>query len=167
MSKKPSTEQLALEFRTALVTDFSVATRLLVKHPGLLDSPVYGRSETALHFYATENLADVVRWLLSKGAKPNGIATGDSPLHAAAQLGHIDVCRALIQAGADLNLQDDLGETPLHKASSGGYLEVITALLEAGADPSIAEPCGELPIDQALTRKRDKILALFDSHTKK
>jgi ankyrin repeat protein len=160
-------EQLVLEFRAALVSDLVLAARLLEKHPNLIEHPVYGRSETALHFYATENRADVVRWLLSKGAKPNGIATGDSPLQAAAQLGHVDVCRALIQAGSDLNLQDDLGETPLHKASRGGYLEVITALLEAGADPSIAEPLGELPIDQALPRKRDQIRAVFDAHANK
>ena len=106
---------------------------------------------------------DVVRWLLSKGANPNGIADSSSPLHAAAQLGHKDVCEALLQAGADLNLQDGLGETALHKASSGGYVNLKTALLAAGADPSIAEPCGDLPIDQALPRKREQVRAAFDA----
>ena len=167
MPKKLNTEDLASQFRAALASDLALAARILVKHPGLIDHPVYGRSESALHFFATENRADVARWLLSKGANPNGTATGGSPLHAAAQLGHSEVCQALIQAGADLNLQDKFGETPLHKASSGGYVEVITRLLDAGADPSIIEPCGELPVDQALPRKRDQIRALFDAHTNK
>jgi ankyrin repeat protein len=101
---------------------------------------------------------------LVERASPNGTATRDSPLHAAAQLGHREVCQALIQAGADLNLQDKLGETALHKASSGGYVEVIIALLDAGADPSIVEPCGKLPVDQALPRKQDQIRAVFDAH---
>jgi len=164
MPKKPSMEELASEFRAALVSDLALAARLLLKHPSLIDHPVFGRSESALHFFATENRADVARWLLSKGANPNGTATAGSPLHAAAQLGHGEVCQALIQAGADLDLQDKLGETPLHKASSGGYVEVITALLDAGADPSIIESCGELPVDQALPRKRDQIRAVFDAY---
>ena len=157
--------ELASEFRAALVSDLALAARLLVKHPSLIDHPVFGRSESALHFFATEDRADVARWLLSKGANPNVTATGDSPLHAAAQLGHREVCQALIQAGASLDLQDNLGETALHKASSGGYVELIIALLDAGADPSIAEPCGELPVDQALPRKREQIMAAFNAHT--
>ncbi|MGL4399317.1 MAG: ankyrin repeat domain-containing protein [Luteolibacter sp.] len=158
-------KNLASEFRAALVSDLALAARLLVKHPSLIDQPVFGRSESALHFFATENRADVARWLLSKGANPNGTATGDSPLHAAAQLGHREVCQALIQAGANLDLQDNLGETALHKASSGGYVELIIALLDAGADPAIAEPCGELPVDQALPRKCEQITAVFNAHT--
>jgi ankyrin repeat protein len=167
MPKKPSIEELASGFRAALVSDLASAARLLVKHPGLIDHPVHGRSESALHFFATENRPDLVRWLLSKGANPNGAAPGDSPLHAAARLGHGEVCQALIQAGADPDLQDKLGETPLHKASSGGHVEVLTALLDAGADSSIVEPCGESPVDQALPRKRDRIRAVFDAHTNK
>ncbi len=157
--------ELASEFRAALVSDLGLAAKLLVKHPKLIDHPVFGRSESALHFFATENRADVARWLLSKGANPNGSGSGDTPLHAAAQLGHGEVCQALIQAGADLDLQDGFGETALHKASSGGYVELIIALLDAGAEPSITEPCGELPVDQALPRKREQIKAAFNAHS--
>ena len=85
-------KEVASEFRAALVSDLALASRLLLKHLSLIDHPVFGRTESALHFFATEKRADVARWLLSKGANPNGIATGDSPLHAAAQLGHREVC---------------------------------------------------------------------------
>lgn len=166
MLEKPSMKETASEFRAALVTDLRRAGSFLAKHPRLIDYPVYGDTESALHFFATENRSDIVDWLLKNGANPNGIGDGDSPLHSAAQLGHRSVCLSLIQGGAVLDRLDSLGETALHKASSGGHLEIIRDLLGSGADPSIAETCGELPIDQALPRKLDQVRAIFENHVK-
>lgn len=163
---KPTKKEPAFEFRAALASDLDLAAGILRKNPGLIDHPVFGKSESALHFFATENRVEVVRWLLSKGANPNGTATGTSPLHSAAQLGHREICTALIQAGADFDLQDGLGDTALHKASAGGYVDVVITLLDAGADPSIAEAGGRLPVDHALPRKREQISAAFRAHTK-
>jgi ankyrin repeat protein len=157
-------KETASEFRDALAMDLRRAGLLLVKHPSLIDYPVYGSSESALHFFATEDRCDIVAWLLQNGASSNGIGDDNSPLHAAAQLGHRDVCQALIRGGADLDRRDSLGETALHKASSGGYLEIIRDLLDSGADPSITETCGEAPIDQALPRKRDQVRAVFEDY---
>ena len=165
MPENPNMEETANEFRCLLAADLPRAGSLLALQPSLINYPVYGSSESALHYFATENRPDIVAWLLAHGANPNGIKDGDSPLHAAAQLGHQDACRALIEAGADLDRRDSLGETALHKASSGGYVEIIRTLLDAGADPSITETCGEAPIDQALPRKRDQVRAVFATHT--
>ena len=164
MPKKPSMKENAYAFRHALTTDRDEAARLLKVHPELIDYPVFGESESALHFFAVENQVEIVRWLLSHRANPNGIAEDDSPLHGAAQLGHEAVCRDLLEAGADPNRVDSLEETALHKASTGGYTAVIQLLLDSGADPEITEMCGELPVDQALPRKRDEVHAVFDRH---
>ncbi len=154
----------AYAFRHALTADRDEAGRLLRVHPELIDYPVFGDSESALHFFAVENQVEIVRWLLTHRANPNGIAEDDSPLHGAAQLGHEDICRDLLEAGADPNRVDSLEETALHKASAGGYTAVIQLLLDSGADPAITEMCGELPVDQALPRKRDEVRAVFDRH---
>ncbi|MEM7479849.1 MAG: ankyrin repeat domain-containing protein [Acidobacteriota bacterium] len=151
-------------FRAALIGDRMKAERLLKRYPGLIDYPVYGDSESALHFFAVENQIDVVNWLLARGANPQGVAGDDSPLHNAAQLGHEDVCRALLKAGSDPNRPDDGGETALHKASAHGYVRVIELLLAYGADPAVAEACGQLPVDMALPRKRDEVRAVFVRH---
>ena len=164
MAKKVSLKEIAHEFRGELSVDLSRAGELLGKHPQLIDYPVFGDSESALHFFATENRADIVRWLLSHGSNPNGITDDDSPLHAAAQLGHQEICELLVEGGAALDRIDSLGETALHKASCGGRCEIIALLLSAGADPSITEMCGETPIDQALPRKRDQVRAEFERH---
>lgn len=157
-------KELAYEFRYALAHDFSEAANLLNKHPELIDHPVYGDSESALHFYAVENQFDIVSWLIDHGANPNGVKDNESPLQVAAQLGHQDVCRALLKTGVNPNLTDNLGETALHKASGNGHLEIIEHLLESGADPTIPGVCGELPVDQALPRKKDQVKALFDRY---
>jgi ankyrin repeat protein len=161
---KTSVTDIAYEFRHWLANDLVKAEPHLKKHPELINQPVYGQSESALHYFAVENRIDVVTWLLARGANPNGIASDTFPLHEAAQLGNVEICRILVEAGADPNLPDFNGETPLHKASSHAYVEIIELLLTFGADPTIREMCGELPMDQSPPRKRSKVQAVFDRH---
>lgn len=46
--------------------------------------------------------------------------------------------RMLLEYGADINAQNDVGATPLHWATNHGLSEVICVLLEQGADPNIS-----------------------------
>ena len=70
-------------------------------------------------------------------------------LHLAAQLGHVEICRMLLEAGADANSMQELQNktpsvtiktvsTPLSNAAAGGHAEVCRLLLAAGADPNAA-----------------------------
>jgi hypothetical protein len=70
-SQDPRRDQ-AYEFRGWLTADLGKAGELLDKHPWLLETPVYGKSETALHFFAVEDEVEIVTWLLDRGADPNG-----------------------------------------------------------------------------------------------
>lgn len=166
MPKKPSKQELAYEFRYALSSNLAKAEECLRLNPWLIDHPVYGDSESALHFFATENYREIVDWLLNNGANPNGVDDSDTPLHAAAQLGHSEVVRSLVSAGANVNALDFLEETPLHKASSSGHIEILEHLLDSGADPTIAETCGELPVDMALPRKLARVKEVFERYQK-
>ena len=58
---------------------------------------------------------------------------GRTPLHFSAQGGHLEVTRALIEAGADVNAKEDKGWTPLHICAEKGHLEVARALIKAGS----------------------------------
>ena len=51
-----------------------------------------------------------------------------TPLHRAAEGGHIEVVEALLKAGANLEAQDEGSGTPLHRAAKGGHLEVVESL---------------------------------------
>ena len=77
-----------------------------------------------------------VRSLLSSGVQTLLLdlpdISGYSPLHAASQEGHAEVARALLSAGARVDMQDNLGCTPLHRAAGAGHLGVLRALLSGG-----------------------------------
>lgn len=60
-----------------------------------------------------------------------------TPLRCAVDQGNIDICRALINNGADPNLADEFHITPLHFAVSDGYSDICKLLLKNGADPNL------------------------------
>jgi ankyrin repeat protein len=59
---------------------------------------------TYLHMVAESGgcSAELIQGLVSMGLTPNAAnRDGDTPLHVAARCGHVDICRALVAAGAD------------------------------------------------------------------
>jgi hypothetical protein len=56
-----------------------------------------------------------------------------TPLHLAAEWGHVEDCRMLMEAGAVLDARTDQQFTPLHLAAGWGHIEVCGMLMEAGA----------------------------------
>ncbi|XP_039390337.1 protein phosphatase 1 regulatory subunit 12B isoform X3 [Mauremys reevesii] len=63
--------------------------------------------------------------------------SGATALHVAAAKGYSEVMRLLIQAGFNLNVQDNDGWTPLHAAAHWGVKEACTILAEALCDMDI------------------------------
>ncbi|XP_076025619.1 histone-lysine N-methyltransferase EHMT1 isoform X2 [Genypterus blacodes] len=56
-----------------------------------------------------------------------------TPLHAAAEAGHKDICHMLVQAGANLDMCDEDQRTPLMEACENNHMEATLYLLRAGA----------------------------------
>jgi len=79
-------------------------------------------SHTALYRVAnecaTEASPELVRMLVRAGADVDarGGVTCATALHMAARRGHLEIARALIEAGAALNIRDKKGATPLQRA---------------------------------------------------
>lgn len=72
---------------------------------------------------------------------------GKTPLHIA---NTPEMVRDLIEAGADVNAQDEFGATPLHKQAAMSEpteetLEMVRMLLDAGADAQIKNQTEEAP----------------------
>jgi len=83
--------------------------------------------------------ADLVLDLLNRGGDPNRRDEREcSPLGAATRRGHVEVMRALIDAGADATEVTDArtGETLLSIAAILSRVEPMRLLLAAGADPN-------------------------------
>jgi len=72
---------------------------------------------------------------------------GSSPLMSAATFGQTDAAVALIDAGADLDQQNNDGSTALLTAAFFCRTEIVEALLAAGADKSIPNNAGSTALD--------------------
>lgn len=70
---------------------------------------------------------------------------GSSPLISAAVFGKPEEARILIDAGADLNFQNNDGSTALHTAAFFCRPEIVKMLLEKGADKTITNKFGATP----------------------
>ena len=97
--------------------------------------------------------ANEVRSCVAKGADPNvefNCGAWTRPLAMAAREGNEAAVRALLDAGAEVNAQDEEGHTALHNAArharSGGTLQ---ALLDGGADATLRTRGGKLAWDFA------------------
>lgn len=64
--------------------------------------------------------------------------------HYAARHGRIEICRLLLDAGADVNVQTSSGRaTALHRAAYSGHCDVVRLLLQRGADPLLIDADGQ------------------------
>mmetsp|Transcript_5917 Transcript_5917/g.17020 ORF Transcript_5917/g.17020 Transcript_5917/m.17020 type:complete len:928 (-) Transcript_5917:85-2868(-) len=81
-----------------------------------------------------EKLADMIEKGTYTEEEPH--VDGVTAVHVAAQGGHLEDVQILVEAGADVTVQDDEDRTPLLLAVKGNYGEVASALVEAGADPN-------------------------------
>jgi uncharacterized protein len=87
--------------------------------------------------------------------------TGKSALMRAAQSGHLDVLRTLLQAGADPDVQNREGEAALHFA---GSLQMLRALIDGGANPSVRTRRGMTAATTATWhRSIEKLVVLIEA----
>lgn len=112
--------------------------------------------------------ADLVALALDLGNRPDLITSiyDGTALIAAAHLGHHEVVRRLIAAGAPLDHVNNLGWTALMEAvvlGDGGpdHIETVRALVEAGADTRIPDRGGITPLQHAESRGYARIAEII------
>jgi ankyrin repeat protein len=76
-------------------------------------------------------------------------ALDDTLLHLAARKGAIEDIRALVDAGADVNVAGDLGNTPLHHAAMTRQVGSARVLLELGARRDMKNEFDQTPFQVA------------------
>ena len=59
---------------------------------------------------------------------------GNTPLHIAAQNGHINIVKLLLELKASTSIKNSSGNTPLHMSIEYDYYETSKLLVESGAD---------------------------------
>lgn len=112
---------------------------------------------------------DTLKVALGLGASARNVTSryDGTALIAAAHLGHADVVRALIRAGAPLDHVNNLGWTAVIEAivlGDGGprHVETLTALVEAGANPNLADRGGRRPLALARARGYEAMVRVLE-----
>ena len=97
---------------------------------------------------ARENDTVSLEKLLKSPRSPNTRdAEGQTPLHHAAEHGHVEPMRLLLEAGAEI---DTPSKTPLHAAVESGHLEAVRFLVQNGAQKDVLDDFGCTPLGLAV-----------------
>ena len=116
-----------------------------------------------LRFACDKNRVQEVTHLLHKPLDPNGRGadTDPSPLHLAANKGHLKVVQLLLEAGADKSVAMEDGATALFLAAQNGHLKVVQLLLEAGAGKDVALADGTTALFVAAQKGHLEVVGLL------
>ena len=117
-------------------------------NPKLVDA-LNNRGSSPLTLAAYYNNIEVANYLISKVDNINGNSNDGTPLMAAVVKGHVEIATALVEAGADPNLNDANGATALHFAVMFKNIELVSLLMEAGASAFMKNNVGKSPLDFA------------------
>ena len=82
-------------------------------------------------------------------------------LAEAVRINDIPQVKALLDAGADVNVTDELGECPLHIAAVRGYLQAVSMLIAKGADVNAGDVRGLTPLHAAAWSGNNEIVELL------
>lgn len=93
-----------------------------------------------------------VKSLMQSGAAFTTDWMGTSPLHFAAQFGHVEVLDVLLKAGVSRDTRTKVDRTPLHLAAQEGHLDIVTQLVNAGADLDAKDLLKMTPLHWAVER---------------
>lgn len=106
-----------------------------------------------------DRLKDVETFLEKYPDQVNARDNSDrTPLYWAARANHIDVCEALLAAGADVNAATRDGWTPLHTAVYNKKPEAVELLLANGAEVNVQNSEGETPLHWAARRGKKNLV---------
>lgn len=93
-----------------------------------------------------------VRQLMTSGAPFTTDWLGTSPLHMAAQNGHVATAEVLLRAGISRDARTKVDRTPLHVAAQEGHLDVVELLLKHSADIEAKDMLRMTPLHWAVER---------------
>lgn len=110
---------------------------------------------------------DVIQQHIAAGSDLNEREpiVGSTPLISAAVFGKTEVAMALIDAGADINIQNKEGSTALHSAAFLCREEIVKMLLDNGANKDLLNIYGSTPL-ASVAGPFSTVKAIYDQFSK-
>ena len=123
---------------------------------------------TPLHIAAKKGYADVVTFLVERGAKVNITDTeGNTPLILIIhKTGNLEITGRLLERGAAVNMQNRTGETALMYAAWHGHPGIVQLLLENRADATLKNRQGNTALALAESKGHLEIVQMLRSAMK-
>src|SRR5215467_4052731 len=146
------------------------AARLLLKHGAQVNAVEQWHGQTALMWAAAQQQPGMVLELVAHGAdvdarsrindwerqvtsEPRALhrpVGGLTPLLFASREGCVECAKAIVEAGADLNLSDPEEISPLIMSITNGHFDLASYLLRKGANPNKWDWFGRTPLYAAV-----------------
>ncbi|XP_072255669.1 KN motif and ankyrin repeat domain-containing protein 2 isoform X2 [Pyxicephalus adspersus] len=119
-------------------------------------------------FRSNEDIETVTQMLRLGDVNCRASQAGQTALMLAVSHGRLDVVRALLQCGADVNVQDHDGSTALMCACEHGHVDIVSLLLaEPTCDVSLTDNDGSSALSIALEAGQNDIAMLLYAHNSK
>lgn len=131
-----------------------------------------------LHWASEAGQPEMVKWLISKGAKVNARNMSlFTPLHVVSYMNskssekYFNSAKILIENGADINAKGgksavggyELKQTPLFVAARSGNFEIVKLLVENGADVNMGDYQNVTPLHEAASHGSPEMVEYFIS----
>ncbi len=81
----------------------------------------------------------------------------DAIIHWVSRYGTAQELEVLIRAGANIDLQGDIGRTPIAEAANFENLDCLRLLIKSGANAKLTDDCGDSAISLAKGKCREEI----------
>lgn len=110
------------------------------------------------------NILNVLKMLVHQGGLNIKDSSGRTPLHYAAQTGHLEMVKFLIYQGANVDSRNYDGHTALHLAAWEDHLGVVECLVKMHADINVRDNAGRTALHFAVLRDKFDTVKFLAEH---
>lgn len=148
---------------SAVILTFIVYAKQQTARENMQSGIILSGPEVDIHTAALQGNLESIQFHISTGTDINKRESyaGSTPLITASVFGRTEVVSLLIEAGADVNCQNDEGSTALHSAAFFCHPEIVYILLENGADKNIKNLAGSTALD-AVEAPFDQVTGIYE-----
>jgi ankyrin repeat protein len=111
-----------------------------------------------LHLAVRAGNADIVKFLISKGADVNiKDIYGQTPIQIAPHIGNAEVVIQLVSKGAEINIKNSIGRTPLHDTVYHNQFQIVKYLVSQGAEINTKDIRSKTPLHDGVINNNVEI----------